>query len=221
MNVWITARGAGLSALTLLTISTCIGALVSRRAATGQVSDLRSIGRRYVAQHVHRTVAALGLAALTLHVTAILADSYAHVGWRGALIPFTSAYRPVWVGVGTLAVYTFLLVAGVGMARGRMASSPRAARSWRALHCLAYAGWAAAMLHGLNSGTDSSTGWVRLLYVVCLSAVLGAAGIRLLTLAPRGADRFADPAADRFGARPPVAAAQPEPTVPLLSRAHR
>jgi hypothetical protein len=36
MNVWFTARGAGLSALVLLTISTGLGALVSRhgRAST-------------------------------------------------------------------------------------------------------------------------------------------------------------------------------------------
>ncbi len=33
MNLWFTARGAGLSALVLVSISICLGALVSRRSA--------------------------------------------------------------------------------------------------------------------------------------------------------------------------------------------
>ena len=49
---------------------------------------------------------------------------------------------------------------------------------WRALRGVAYLGWAMAMLHGLESGTDSSLGWVRWLYVVCGCAVAVSAAIR-------------------------------------------
>jgi predicted ferric reductase len=189
MNVWFTARGAGLSALVLLSVSTCLGALVSRH---GAASPNPSPARRYLVQYVHRAAAGLGLTVLALHVGTILADSYAHVGWTGALIPFTSGYRPTAVALGTLAAYTFVGVAVLGLARGRMAASPRGARIWRGVHGLAYLGWVSAILHGFTSGTDSSVGWVRLLYAACIAAVLGSVAVRLVQLKrPVPTDRFA------------------------------
>ncbi len=173
MNLWFTARGAGLSALVLLTTATCLGALVSRPGLPG---------RRYVGQYVHRAVAGLGLSVLVLHISTVLADSYAHVGWRGALIPFTSGYRPTAVALGSLAGYTFLAVAVLGLARGRFAGSPRGARIWRRLHALGYAGWALAIVHGFTAGTDSDVGWVRLLYLLSLVAVATSLGLRVRSL---------------------------------------
>jgi methionine sulfoxide reductase heme-binding subunit len=170
VTLWYIARGAGLSALLLLTISTCVGALATRPAEAAN---------RVVVQYLHRCAATLGLTVLALHVTTILADSYAHVGWRGAIVPFASTYRPAWVALGTLAVYTFVVVAVLGYARGRIATSRRGATMWRWLHGLAYVGWASAMLHGLKSGSDSSLGWVRWLYVACAVAVVGSVIVRV------------------------------------------
>jgi predicted ferric reductase len=176
MNVWFTARGAGLSALVLLSVSTCVGALVSLRFTPAA---------RFVVQYLHRACAGLGLTVLALHVGTILADSYAHVGWRGALVPFTSGYRPTAVALGSLAAYTFLAVAVLGLARGRLAGSPRAARVWRYLHGLAYLGWGTAILHGFTAGTDSSLPWVRSIYLACLIAVAGSVAIRVRAGSPR------------------------------------
>lgn len=187
MTVWIIARALGFAALLLLTASVCIGATVSG-------GDRRD-GRRLVWQYVHRWLAALGLGALAAHVGAILADSFAHVGVLGALVPLQSAYRPLAVGLGTAAVYTTLLVAITGWARGRLARSAAAARRWRAVHLLAHLGWAAAMLHGLSAGSDSSTPWARVLYLACLGAVAGA-------LATRGAALFAPALLRRGNSRP-------------------
>jgi predicted ferric reductase len=178
MTLWFTARGAGLSALVLLSLSTCLGALLAGRAAT--VSHRAGAASRAVIwQYVHRVTASLGLAVLALHISTILADPYAHVGWRAALIPFTAQYRPTWVGLGTLAVYTFVLVAAVGAARGRFAATARGAALWRGLHCLAYVGWAMAIWHGFLSGTDSSVTWVRALYIASAAGVLGSLAVRL------------------------------------------
>ncbi len=178
MTLWYTARGAGLAALVLLTVSTSLGAMVS----SGGRSSSRQANRRYVVQYLHRVSAGLGLLVLGVHVGTILADSYSGVGWRGAIVPFTSGYRPGWVALGTIAVYLFLTAALLGLARGRMAASPRGARIWRALHCLAYVGWFSAMWHGFFSGTDSQVGWVRLLYLGCLVAVVATAAARLATV---------------------------------------
>jgi DMSO/TMAO reductase YedYZ heme-binding membrane subunit len=173
MNVWLTARGAGLSALILLTISTSLGALVSMR---GKAS------LRYVAQYVHRVCAGFGIGVLALHVATIIADSYAHVGVSGALVPFTSGYRATAIGLGTIALYVFLAVAVLGFARGRMAASERGARRWRGVHALSYAAWGIAVVHGFTAGTDSSIGWVRLVYAGCVAAVAGALASRLTHL---------------------------------------
>ena len=181
MTLWFTARGAGLSALLLLSISTTIGALMTGR---GHAAN------RVVWHYIHRVTASLGLGVLALHITTILADPYARVGWRAAVVPFTSGYRPTWVGLGTLAVYTFVLVAAVGAARGRFAATPRGAALWRQLHCLAYLGWAMAMWHGFVSGTDSDVTWVRALYVLCGVSVVGAMLARLGRVErPRGLKR--------------------------------
>ena len=174
MTIWYVARGTGLAALLLLSITTAIGALM-----TAPATSPAGAASRVVVSYLHRVTASLGLGALALHIAMILADSYAHVGVTGAIVPFTAGYRPTWVGLGTLAVYTFVLVAAVGIARGRMATSARGAKVWRWLHSAAYGGWALAILHGLKSGTDSSVGWVRLLYLACAVLVLGALAVRL------------------------------------------
>src|SRR5579875_1311992 len=178
MTTWYIARGAGLAALVLLSATTCLGALMSRRGAAGP---------RIVLHYVHRVTASLGLAVLALHLGMILADSYAGVGWLGALVPFRSGYRPNWVALGTIAAYLFVFVAAIGFARGRFAASATATRVWRGLHCLAYLGWGAAMLHGLNAGTDGAVPWVRVLYAACAIAVGLAVAMRVPEFVRAGA----------------------------------
>src|SRR6202012_2144991 len=107
---------------------------------------------RVIVQYLHRVTATLGIGLLALHIGTILADSYAHVGVTGAIVPFTSSYRATWVGLGTLAAYCLVLVSALGFARGRLAGSARATAVWRGLHCAAYGGWALAVVHGFTSG---------------------------------------------------------------------
>jgi sulfoxide reductase heme-binding subunit YedZ len=181
MTIWMTARGAGLSALILLTLSTGLGALASRRSAV-------SASNRVVLQYMHRTAGALGIGVLIVHIATILADSYAHVGVSGAIVPFTSSYRATWVGLGSLAAYCLVLVSAIGFARGRLAGSPLGARLWRSIHAFAYGAWALAIGHGFMSGTDSSVTWVRVLYVACLVSVAGCVWARLASR-PSSTDR--------------------------------
>lgn len=162
MTVWYVARGAGLAALALLTLTTVLGALGTGRGTPAT---------RVVLGYVHRVAAALGLGVLVLHILTVLADTYAHVTPSAVLIPFTAGYRAGWVGLGTLAMYAFVLASALGLARGRMAASSLGARAWRWLHGLAYVGWLTALLHGVKSGTDTAVPWVRLLYVGCGVAV--------------------------------------------------
>ena len=82
MTLWYTARGAGLAALIVLTLSTSLGALTSVK--------LRSAATRVVAQYTHRAAAGLGIGLIVVHVGSILADRKAGVGAYGALVPLLS-----------------------------------------------------------------------------------------------------------------------------------
>jgi predicted ferric reductase len=192
MSIWFIARGAGLSAMVLLTASTCLGALSSGRG---------TIGTRVVGQYVHRVVASLGLAVLALHIWAILTDSYAHVGWVGALVPFTSGYEPNRVAIGSLAVYSVVVAALVGATRRGFANSRHGAAVWRYLHGVAYLACGLSILHGFTTGTDSSVGWVRVLYVLCLVALGSTLAVRLARPHRPDLVRHAEPARELVASR--------------------
>lgn len=172
--LWFTARGAGLSALLVLSLAVVLGAMGSMRT--------RSASTRVVVQYTHRTAAALGLGLIAVHVSTLILDQKAHIGLAGALIPFAAHYRPDAVALGSIAMYAFLLVAALGAARGRLASSPLGAATWRVLHGLSYPAWLAAVLHGLLAGTDRAQHWVEVLVVSCVLAVVAAVMVRLTVL---------------------------------------
>lgn len=169
--LWFTARGAGLSAMLVLSVAVVLGALGSMHT--------RAPSTRVVVQYVHRTAAALGLGLIGVHVTMLVLDPKEHVGLAGALVPFAAHYRPGAVALGSMAMYAFLVVAALGVARGRLAASRIGAATWRGLHALAYPAWLAAVVHGLLAGTDRSQRWVIVLTVGCIGAVVAAVLARL------------------------------------------
>ena len=171
MLTWYLARGAGIAAFATLSVATGAGAFGSRRQA--------NLERRVVVQYVHRSAAMAGLALLALHIAMILADSYAHVGWVGALVPVTSAYRPLGVSLGTAAAYLLLAVSVTGMLRARFVRSDNAVRRWRRVHLLSYLAWAAAAWHFLVVGTDSSQWWARAVLYAGIAVVAAGLGARL------------------------------------------
>lgn len=173
-DLWFTARGAGLSALLTLSVATACGAL-------GSLAGLAP-SSRVVVQYLHRTAAALGIGLIVVHVSTIVLDSKSQIGVAGALVPFASHYRPNAVALGSGTAYLLLIVAALGLARGRLAAAPAAARAWRTAHSLGYLLWATAVVHALLAGTDRGQGWVVLLVVGCVLLVLAAGGVRLLAL---------------------------------------
>ena len=57
---------------------------------------------RFVTDALHRNVSLLALAVVSLHIVTTVADSFAPIGLKDAIIPFLSAYRPLWLGLGAL-----------------------------------------------------------------------------------------------------------------------
>jgi methionine sulfoxide reductase heme-binding subunit len=171
-EVWYLMRASGLVALVLLTLTMVAGVVNVRRFATTRWP-------RAVMALLHRNVALLAVVFLAVHVVTAAVDTYVAVGWLAAVLPFTSQWDRLWVGLGTASVDIMIAVVVTSLLRARLTH-----RVWRAVHWLAYASWPLALIHGFAAGTDSGTGWARAVYVGAVAAVLAAAGWRLRRLTP-------------------------------------
>jgi methionine sulfoxide reductase heme-binding subunit len=166
-ELWYLMRGSGLVALILLTLTMIGGIINVRRFATPRWP-------RAVTGLLHRNVALLSIVFLGAHVATAALDSYVSVGWLAAVIPFTSKWDRLWVGLGTAAVDLMVALLVTSLLRARLGY-----RAWRTVHWLAYACWPLALVHGFAAGSDTGTVWARAVYVVSLLAVVAAVAWRL------------------------------------------
>lgn len=165
--LWYASRATGIVALILLTATMVLGLLTATR-----LSSRRWPG--FATQELHRRVSLISLAFLAGHILASVLDTYVHIGWVAVVVPFTSAYKPLGIGFGAIAVDSLLAVAITSLLRHRIP-----ARTWRSLHWLAYLSWPVAVIHGFAMGTDMRLGWVIGLTLACVAAVAGAGSWRV------------------------------------------
>jgi len=163
-TLWYLSRGTGVVSLLLLTAALVLGVAGSLRARP-----------RVLLAGLHRNLPLLAIAFVTAHVLTTVADGYAPIGVKDAILPFLSPYRPVWLGLGTVAFDLLLALVATSLLRARIGL-----RGWRAVHWLAYLSWPIALMHGLGTGTDGKSGWLVLLSVVCALAVAGSVVLRVL-----------------------------------------
>lgn len=166
--LWYASRGLGLVLLLALTASVVLGVLTSERWRTGE-------GPRFLAAGLHRSLSLLALPLLGLHGLTVLLDPFARLGLADITIPFATAYRPLWLGLGVLSGELLVAVVATSLVRPRIGFG-----AWRFVHWAAYAAWPLALLHGLGTGSDTKAGWALLLYGGSLLAVLVAVLVRLL-----------------------------------------
>ena len=170
---WYATRGAGLVLLILLTAVVILGILTTNRWGTARIP-------RFVSGALHRNISLLTIVFLVLHILTAIFDSFAHLGIKDALIPFASAYRPIWMGVGVIGAELFIALVITSLLRDRLGY-----RTWRLTHWLAYASWPLALVHGLGTGSDTKMAWALLLNAACVAAVLLALGWRLAIGTPQ------------------------------------
>jgi len=159
-TLWYLTRGTGVVALVLLTAGIVLGVMGSTRWKAPRVP-------RFLVFGLHRNVTLLALAFVAVHVVTTVADKFAPIGYKDAVVPFLSPYRPVWLGLGAVAFDLLLALIATSLLRARIGL-----RSWRAVHWLAYASWPVAMVHALGTGSDARTGWLALFALACAAAVL-------------------------------------------------
>jgi sulfoxide reductase heme-binding subunit YedZ len=162
--LWYAGRATGLVTLTLFTITLALG--IATRSGR-QFAGLP----RFAVSALHRNVSLLGLAFLVVHIGSLFFDPYAQLKIADVIMPFTSAYRPLWIGFGVVAFDLTIAVAITSLFRRRIGP-----RTWKVLHWLSYAMWPLAALHAIGSGTDAGQlwmiGWVLLCGLTVVAAVV-------------------------------------------------
>lgn len=140
-TLWYLSRATGLASITLLTLVVILGLLTSgRRRPFGE--------RATIVMGLHRWVSLGMVAFLTTHIVTAIVETYVSIDWISLVIPFTSAYSPLWVGLGTLAFDVLVAVMVTSYWRHRMTE-----RAWTAVHWLSYLMWPMAIVHGVALGT--------------------------------------------------------------------
>jgi len=165
--LWYLTRATGLVALVLLTASMALGLLSSVRYQ-------RPGWPRFVTVGLHRNSSLLALVFTGVHIVTTLADSYAPISVQDVVIPFISAYRPLWLGLGTIAFDLMIAVTVTSLVRTRISY-----RTWHLVHWSSYLCWPVAVLHGLGTGSDTRVTWVLGLTAGCVALITGLAGWRL------------------------------------------
>jgi sulfoxide reductase heme-binding subunit YedZ len=166
--LWLAARGAGIVSLLLFTAVVCLGVLTVVRWRSPLWPRFLSVG-------LHRNLALLSVVFLALHIVTAIIDPYTSLGLIAAAIPFASSYRPLWVGLGVIALDLLLALVVSSLLRAHLGQA-----AWRAIHWLAYAAWPFALAHGFGAGTDGSAVWMLAIQAACLAAVAGAIAWRIV-----------------------------------------
>lgn len=170
--LWYLTRGTGAVALLLLTTSVVMGIAHFTRWTPRRTP-------RFVVQDLHRNVSLLVVVFIAIHVATAVIDGFAPVRWIDAVLPFASAYRPIWLGLGAVAFDLLVAVAVTSLVRARLGY-----RSWRAVHASAYVCWVVAVVHGLGIGSDARHLWMLGLVAASVGAVGVATAVRVAASGP-------------------------------------
>jgi DMSO/TMAO reductase YedYZ heme-binding membrane subunit len=164
---WYLARGTGAVTLLLLTAVVVLGILGPLRVTGGRWP-------RFAIDTLHRDLSLLVIALLVVHIVTSVLDSFVSISLTAAVIPFISSYRPLWLGLGTVAFDILLALVITSLVRRRLGY-----QRWRLIHWLAYASLPIAVLHGLGTGSDAKIWWMLLLTAACVAVVVIATCVRV------------------------------------------
>ncbi len=150
---WYLSRSSAFVALGLLWLSMMLGLLITNKMA-------RSWPGSAAAFAIHEYVSLLGMGFAFFHALILMGDQYSKYQLVQLLLPFNSVqYRPTWVGVGQIGLYTWIIVNASFYIRKRIGP-----KTWRGIHYISFLTFLMAILHGVTSGTDSSRPWAQWVY---------------------------------------------------------
>jgi sulfoxide reductase heme-binding subunit YedZ len=166
--LWYASRATGVVSLLLLTAVMLLGLLVTRQ---GRLPGLP----RFAVSGLHRNLSLLAVAFVVVHVLSAVLDGYVKIPLTAAVIPLSSSYERLWLGLGAVSLDLMLAAAVTSLLRRHLSR-----RAWRAVHLTAYLSWPVAWVHSVFASTDLRHGPLFLLAIACAVAVLGAAAWRVV-----------------------------------------
>ncbi len=188
--LWFATRGAGIVSLLFTTGVMYLGILSVLRWKTPAWPPFATAG-------FHKNLSLLSVVFLAIHIVTAVIDPFTSLGWLAALVPFSSSYRTVWLGLGVLSVDVTAALIVTSLLRGQIG-----VKTWRAIHWLAYAAWPMAVLHSIGTGSDAGSPWMTALTLSCVFAVGAAAVVRFTSGRPNPARKTPPKPVGEPSARP-------------------
>jgi len=157
---WYVTRSAGIIAYLLLWFSTVWGLAVPSKIFDKTLHGVYTFD-------FHQFISLLAIGFTMLHMGVLMLDKYLPYSLVQVLVPFTSAYRPVWIGIGIIAFWLMLLVTVTFYVRRQIGT-----RAFRVIHWLSFLAFIGAALHGIFSGTDTPLWSMKLVYETTFISVV-------------------------------------------------
>ncbi len=165
---WYATRTTALLAYLALTGSVIYGLLLSTKI-------LDAIAHRAVSFTLHQDLASIGLALALVHAAVLMIDRSVSYSPAEVLVPFSGPYRPLWVGLGQLALIASGVVLFSFYFRKRIGQG-----AWRRLHYLSFLAFLGATAHGLMAGSDTQAAWVFWGYMAMTATVVFLVAYRIV-----------------------------------------
>lgn len=132
----------------------------------------------------HKALGIAFLGAVVIHIGALLFDRFVSFNVVDLLVPFASNYKQVsiaghsfgslYVALGVVSLYMTIVIVATSIL-----VIDKTPRFWKLSHLLSYLVMAFVFVHALFLGTDTSNGWLRIVWVVVGVVILGATVARL------------------------------------------
>jgi predicted ferric reductase len=158
-SFWYLSRATGFVAYLLLWGSVTWGLLLS----TG-------MGRAWMGPpqllDAHQFLSAAGAGFACFHSVVLMGDRYVSFPLRAVILPFGGSYEPLLVASGQIAAWLSLLLIASFHVRRHIGG-----RMWRRLHYASFVAFWLAVAHGLLLGTERTTVWANIVYLMTASVV--------------------------------------------------
>ena len=166
---WYATRASGIVAWALAAAAVIWGLLLSTRSARG-------VAKPNWVLDLHRYLGALTLAAVAVHLGALVADTYVPFGIADLFVPGASDWKTLPVAYGVIAFWLIVLVEVTSLLRKRMPN-----KVWARIHMSSFIAYVLATLHYLQAGTEHTNAALLLTVEVVSAGVISLTVLRILT----------------------------------------